>query len=278
MRKCLTVSIFLLLLLFQTTSTAFAAVQSAGADIPVVIEGGGTAYLIPEINSPLPKEVSIEVGNGRTGHFHISFTETGVFRYTIKADFTKPDGDQPSNEIFYLTVTVYERNGQLHTVSVIKNNHSTTKPDEIRFQAAPEGPTETETTTETSTWWGGGDGSTVPSSWPYDITVPTTRHDDTTETTTRPYETTRPGDTTAPATRPYETTVTVPSTTAPYNTTVPTTSESETKLLPRIFRAPKTGDESHLAYYLLIAMASSAGLFCLSLLYTATTNKLMKKD
>ena len=255
----------LLLLLFQTTSIAFAAVQAAGADIPVVIEGGGTAYIIPEINSPLPREVTIRVGNGRTGHLYIDFTETGVFRYTIKAGFSRPDGELPADEVFQLTVTVYERDGSLYTVSVINGNHTSTKPDEVRFkektepsEPASEPGTVPPHTDEPST--GGIGTTTAPQTRPNDSTVPSTRPHDTTVPTTRPH------DTTVPMTRPYET------------TTVPTKQPPETPRVFRIFSAPKTGDESHLAYYLLIATASSAGLFGVALLYTMNTKKLIKKD
>lgn len=268
MRKCLTVSLVslvLLLLLVQTTCIAFAEVKAAGADIPVVIDGGGTAYMIPDINSPLPKEVSIRVDNGRTGHFYIDFTEAGVFRYTIKAGFFRDGEERPADEVFHLTITVVEQDGTLHTVSVINGDHSSKKTDEVRFkdktepsEPASEPGTVPPHTDEPST--GGIGTTTAPQTRPNDSTAPSTRPHDTTVPTTRPH------DTTVPVTRPYET------------TTVPTTQPPETPRVFRIFSAPKTGDESHLAYYLLIAMASSAGLFLLSLLYASNTKKLIKKD
>ena len=269
MRKCLTVSLVLLLLLFQTTSIAFAAVKAAGADIPVVIDGGGTAYMIPEINSPLPKEVTIRVGNGRTGHFYIDFTEAGVYRYTIKAGFSRPDGELPADQVFQLTVTVVEQDGTLYTVSVINGNHSSTKPDEVHFKEKTD---TTETETEQPD-------TPHPPIYPPESTVSPTNPGEFSESSTRPNDSTAPStvpfDTTAPTTRPHDTTVPV---TPPYATTVPTTQPPETPRVFRIFQAPKTGDESHLAYYLLIAMASSAGLFLLALLYAANTKKLIKKD
>lgn len=256
MRKCLTVSLVLLLLLFQTTCIAFAAVKAAGADIPVVIEGGGTAYLIPGINSPLPKEVTIRVGNGRTGHFYIDFTEAGVYRYTIKAGFSKPDGELPADEVFQVTITVVEQNGVLHTVSVISGGNSSKKTDEVRFKDKTEPSSEPDTV--------------PPPSYPPNTTEPSTGG---MSTMTVPH--TQPNDSTVPTTRPHDTTVPV---TLPYNSTEPTTKPPETPRIFRVFSAPKTGDESHLAYYLLIAMVSSAGLFLLAMLYTSNTNKLIKKD
>ena len=262
MRKCLSVSLILLVLLLQTTFFAFADVRAAGADIPVVIEGGGTAYMIPEMNSPLPQEVTIRVGNGRTGHFYIDFTEVGVFRYTIKAGFSRPDGEEPADEVFHLTVTVYERDGALHTVSVINGSQTSNKTDEVRFQAEPD---LTEPDTETPDIPG------IPT-FPSDRSETTTKPTGTTETTTKTTDTT--DTTTKPAVPPVP--PDTPDTPDTPNTPG-TPGTPETPRVFRIFQAPKTGDETHLAHYLLIAVGSSAGLFCLALLYAANTKKLIKR-
>lgn len=273
MRKCLTVSIVLLLLLFQTTCIAFAAVKAAGADIPVVIDGGGTAYMIPEFNSPLPKEVTIRVGNGRTGHFYIDFTEAGIYRYTIKAGFSRPDGEIPADEVFQVTITVVEQDGTLYTVSVINGSHSSAKPDEVRFKETSdvsEPQTETPDTPGIPTFPSGGSetvtmptGITQTATIPADTTETTTKPDDTTETTTKAIVPPVPPETPGTPNTPE---------------TPETPGTPETPRVFRIFRAPKTGDETHLAYYLLIAMASSAGLFGLAMLYATNTKKLIKKD
>ena len=211
MRKFFTVSLILLLLLFRITSLAFAA-EAAGVDIPVVIDGGGTASIIPAVNCPPPTERSIRVDNGRTGHFYIDFTEPGEYHYTIKAVFSEGGNEREADETFRLDVTVYAReDGTLYTVSVINSNRTTKKLDQVRFTDTP-------------------------------------------ETTTRPPEdTTRPPEGT---TRP------------PEGTTTPTTTRS----------TPRTGDESNLTRYVLIAMASSAGLFGLALLYAVNTKKLIRED
>ena len=264
MRKCLTVSFVLLLLLFHTVGIAFAAEeQSAGADIPVVIEGGGTAYMIPGVNCPLPTEVSIHIGNGRTGHFYIEFTEAGKFHYTIKAGFAENGEERPADSIFHLTVTVYMRvDGTLYAVSVINGTHTLNKVDEVRFEKTTESsshPSESATNPD------------VPG-----IPGPPTNPD----FPTNPDVPTYPGDLTTPSapdtpTTPGTTTPEIPGTTAP-GTTAPDTTEPSRVL--RLFRAPKTGDESHLLRYILIAIASSAGLFGLALVYTMNTNKLVGKE
>ena len=134
MRKFLITSFILLLLIFQTTGTAF-AFEPAYAKIAVTIEGGGKAYMITEVNCPLPVESVIRVDNGRTGHFHIDFTETGEYHYLIKAGFSTEDGEREANEVFRLTVTVHERDdGSLFTSSVINSRNTTEKLEQIHFQ------------------------------------------------------------------------------------------------------------------------------------------------
>lgn len=202
MRRFLALSLSILLLLFRITGIAFAA-EAADADIPVVIDGGGIAYMIPEVNSPLPAEHTIRVDNGRTGHFEISFTEPGDYHYTIKAVFSAPDGETPADEVFRVTVTVCAReDGTLYTVTVITGSNAAEKQTLVRFRKPP---------------------------------VPTTPTPGTPDTPDTPAAPGRPG-------------------------------------------TPNTGDESHLTRYLLIATASAAGLFCLALLYTFNTNKLIKKE
>ena len=262
MRKCLAVSFVLLLLLFHTVGIAFAAEQqTAGVDIPVVIEGGGTAYMIPGVNCPMPEELTIRIDNGRTGHFYINFTEAGKFFYTIRAGFSEGGSERASDKIFRLTVTVYMRvDGTLYTVSIINGVHEASKSDEIRFEKESESSTEQ---TDVSN----------PPDMPSNPDVPT-----------NPITHTNPGIPTFPETTTNPDTPTFPDTPNTPNTpgTPPDTPHNpgtpETPRIFRIFSAPKTGDESHLIRYILIAIASSAGLFCLALVYTMNTNKLIKKD
>ncbi|MCR5781103.1 MAG: hypothetical protein K6G90_00050 [Clostridia bacterium] len=277
MRKFLTVSLILLLLSFRIAEIAFAA-ETASAEIQVVIDGGGTAYMTPQDNSPPPTKNPIRVDNGRTGLFHIDFTEAGVYTYTISADFTGTTeysysvkssssgvgGKQLEDESFRLTVSVYEReDGSLYTVSVINNSLTTEKVDRVRFRKTQETTTQpTETTTRPT------ETTTRPTETTTRPTETTTQPTETTtwptETTTRPTEyTTRPTEYT---TRPTE------YTTRPFETTTRPTETTTTR--PN----PKTGDESHLLRYVMIAVASSAGLFCLALLYTLNTNRLIKEE
>ena len=202
MRKFLLLSLSLLLLLFPFAGIASAA-EEASAVIPVTIEGGGTATIIPEVNSPLPKEGTIWVDNGRTGRFYIEFTEPGVYHYTITAEFSEDGKMQKADEVFRLTVEVYaKKDGTLYTVSTINSNRTPEKEDQVRFQKTPQ------TTTQPD----------IPSSPPTTSTTPK-----------------KPG-------------------------------------------TPRTGDESGLTRYVLVAMLSSAGLFLLALMYTLNTNKLIRED
>lgn len=58
------------------------------AEIPVVIELGGTAEIIANEDSPLPEESEITIPDGETGKFVIHFDRVGQFDYTVKF---KPD-------------------------------------------------------------------------------------------------------------------------------------------------------------------------------------------
>ena len=268
MRKYLAVSILLLLMLFQTAGIAFAAEDAAGVDIPVTIEGGGTAYMIPGINCPLPEEVSIHIDNGRTGHFYIRFTQAGKYFYTIKAGFAEDGGEREADSVFHLTVTVYMRvDGTLYTVSAINGTHAVSKSDEVRFE---------KTTEESSTQ--PGETVTVPD------TPPTTIPDGNEDTPEAPGIPGTPDGPTQPNTPSTPNTPNTPSTPDTPNTpNTPNTPDNpdtpSSPSTPRVFKlftTPKTGDESHLLRNILIAIASSAGLFGLALLYTWNTKKLIK--
>ena len=231
----------LLLLLIRISVSAFAA-QAAGVDIPVVIDGGGTAYMIPEVNSPLPTETAIRVDNGRTGHFYINFTEPGEYHYTITARFSDADGERDADETFRLTVTVYERDdGVLYAVAVINSNQRDGKPDLVRFRENREPSTEPPGETP----------PTEPPSEPRADTPPT-------ETPSEPHTNVPPS--------------------GPPSDTPPSGPPSAPPATPATPSTPKTGDESHLTHYALLAMAASVGLFGLALLYTVNTNKLIKDE
>lgn len=232
MRKCLTGSLILLLLLFRISVSAFAA-EAVSVDIPVVIDGGGTAYIVSEVNSPLPTENALRVDNGRTGHFYINFTEVGEYRYTITAAFSRADGEAPADRIFRLTVTVLDKgNGVLYAVAVINNNQTEEKTDLVRFRETP-----------------------APRNEPPSTDNPPEQPPSTDNPPEQPPSTDNPPEQPPSADNPPEQPATPPSHTP-----------------------PRTGDESNLLRYVLLATASSAGLFLLALLYTLNTNKLIKKD
>ena len=225
MRKLLTVSLILLPLLFRISGIAFAA-EAACAEIPVVIDGGGMAYMIPEVNCPLPVENAVRVDNGRTGLFHIDFTEAGEYHYMISAMFSHTDGEKkPADEVFRLKVTVSEKeDGSLYAVAVINSEQTAEKTDVVRFRETP--------------------GKTDPVRY-------------------RKY----PENPTEPADEP--------SASQPEEPELPPEEPSTASSFPSL---PRTGDESHLTHYVLLAIAASAGLFGLSVLYTVNTNKLVNKD
>ena len=275
MRKLLLLLLSLLLLLFRFTGTALAA-ESARADVPVVIEGGGTAYMISEVNSPLPTAYSIRIDNGRTGHFYIDFTRAGEFHYTVKADFSESGKDRPAENTFRVTVTVYEReNGKLYATTTIYASDWANKETIVQFDKPKQPPTTPDTPTspstpETPTTPGTPETPTTPGT-PETPTTPSTP-----ETPTTPGTSDTPGTPTTPGTPGTPDTPTTPGT--PGKPSAPKLSSSTPETIRKPSRTPRTGDESNLTRYLTAAIASSFGLFLLALLYTVNTNRLVKDE
>ena len=54
------------------------------AEIEAEITLGGTAAIIPNVNSPVPEKTEINLKDGETGRFYIDFTEVGVYDYSVK--------------------------------------------------------------------------------------------------------------------------------------------------------------------------------------------------
>ncbi len=170
----------------------------------------------------------------------------------MKAEFLENGTVREADKAYRVTVEVYkQKNGALYTVTTINSNINPDKMDLVRFDKTP--PT---TTTQPST--------TQP-----DTTQPGTTQPGTTQPGTTQPGTTQPG-TTQPGT-------TQPGTTQP-GTTKPNTTQPGTTKPPKTTRPPRTGDETHLLRYVLVAMASSLDLFLLAMLYTVNTNKLIHED
>ena len=95
---------------------------SVTVEIPFVVEQGGTAQIIPQVNSPVPDETEITVADGETGTFHIHFDTVGEYSYTVKV---KPDPERTESDDTVYSVKVYinDDNGELKpTVVAYKGN------------------------------------------------------------------------------------------------------------------------------------------------------------
>lgn len=127
--------VLLLVTLCLHPFSAFAA-ESVSVEIPVEIEGGGTAVVISEVNCPLPRESSVEVPNGMTENIHITFTEPGDYFYTILAESA---GEQHYAPAYYTAaVSVMNRGGGLYATTVLTKLNSDYKPDVCSFVRAEE--------------------------------------------------------------------------------------------------------------------------------------------
>ena len=141
------------------------AAQTVSAEIPVEIEGGGTAIVITEVNCPLPESSSVEVRDGMTENINIKFTEQGNYSYTIQADAQNESYYSP--EYYTASVDVRKDNsGWLTATVVLTKANSDYKPDKCLFMLAEESseatetvatqPTDTDTNTDTGTNTGTG--------------------------------------------------------------------------------------------------------------------------
>lgn len=110
---------------------AFAA-EDVSVSIPVEIEGGGTAVIIPEVNCPLPESSSIEVRKGSTENINISSSEPGNYNYRIQVK-TK-NGSYYSPVYYNASVAVRtDKSGDLSATVVLTKADSNYKPDKCRF-------------------------------------------------------------------------------------------------------------------------------------------------
>ena len=115
--------------LFPLTASAAGTLT---VSIPIEIEGGGTAIVIPEVNCPVPEQTSIEVANGTTEHIKIVMSEPGSYIYTIQAETKDSLYYSPA----YYTASVSVRtdsSGELTATVLLTNPDSDYKPDSCRF-------------------------------------------------------------------------------------------------------------------------------------------------
>lgn len=180
--------------------------QATYIEIPVTIDNGGSAVIVTQVNSPVPRSTTLQVEDGEEGRFIIDFTEEGDFSYIL---MVLPDERNITYDrtVYTANIHVTEINGALSCVVVIYNNTTGMKPDAVHFENVLAPPTEPPTAAPT----------TVPA--------------------------------TTPATEPASSA-----------------------------RQPRTGDDTRMELYLLLAVLASAGIFALSVAYTVDTNRLYKKE
>lgn len=235
MKRTAIIGMILSILLCLLCPSAYAA-EEAAAQIPIEIEGGGTAVVIPQVNSPVPVRSSLDIGNGMTEEAAITFTEPGNYSYTIKA--SDKDGTYCLPEYYTADVSVMVGDdGALYAVTVLSASGSDSKPAECIFKASvdPSGiiPSDQDDT---------------KSSPPPD-TKPT------------PGSTqSQPGSAPQPSQQPQ-----------PGQVTVSDDAGSSSDI-----SRPKTGDDGMLDLYLLVCITASTGLFLLSVMYYRSVGRLIK--
>ena len=119
MKKLFTFIILLVALLMLTSTVAFAfSYTPAKVSVPVEIEQGGTAVIIPEVNCPIPEICELKLADGEVGRFYIDFSEPGSYTYSVQV---QPDGRDITFDTTVYTVRIYvtDDNGVLKTTAVV---------------------------------------------------------------------------------------------------------------------------------------------------------------
>ena len=226
-----------LILLFSVSVISVSAYDAVGVDIRVDVINGGTVNITSQVNSPLPDKSELKLSDKESGMFHIDFDDEGIYNYYVRI---KPDDrDIVFDETVYnVVVYVNEEDGKLFPTVVVYYSGSDKKYE------SPEG----------------FDNFTLV----FDNTgnIPTEPLDPTIETST--VETGSTEDESKETDNTVKPTQANAVETQPHNK-----NDNDSK--------PKTGDDSTLDFYLVLAIIASAGLFMLSLIYYYSVTKSIKE-
>lgn len=111
------------------------AMNTVEAKVPVTIEGGGTAVIVPTVNSPIPTETEIYVKDGHTGYFIIYITEPGTYSYIISVVKEASSGKRYTPEYYDVVVSgLVNDAGELYTVTVVTRRGGDNKTDLAEFK------------------------------------------------------------------------------------------------------------------------------------------------
>ena len=133
MRRFLKTTVLIFILLFAFSLASF-AVNTAQADIPVKIEGGGTAVITSEVNCPAPKAERLELKKGETGHFIINFTRPGEYTYNITV-INEDENLVYTPEYYTANISVLvAEDGSLYSITTLRKEKSFAKSDVADFR------------------------------------------------------------------------------------------------------------------------------------------------
>ncbi|MBQ7596040.1 MAG: hypothetical protein IJU45_05195 [Clostridia bacterium] len=133
MRRSFKTAIIILILLFAFSFAAYAG-NTARADIPVKVEGGGTAVITSEVNCPAPKADRLELKKGETGHFIIDFSRPGEYAYNITV-INSNDSFIYTPEYYSVHISVLVGDdGSMYTVTTLRKENSYAKSDIADFR------------------------------------------------------------------------------------------------------------------------------------------------
>lgn len=138
--------IFTTLLIVSLLCIHAVGMNTVEARIPVTIEGGGIAVIVPTVNSPIPNETEITVKDGETGCFIIHITEPGTYSYIISVEKEVSGAKRYTPEYYDAIVSgLVNDEGELYTVTTVTRRGGDNKTDLAEFKVdkgwEPEGTT-----------------------------------------------------------------------------------------------------------------------------------------
>jgi hypothetical protein len=256
MKRLFLIGLLLTVMLISVSAPAFvSAYEPIKAEIPVEIKRGGTAQITPNVNCPIPEVSLITVKNKEVGKFEIYFDDVGMYSYTVK---TVPDDRDLifDSKIYTVEIYVNEQNGELVTTVVAYLSDYKYSIISALDGTIDYGPERLLFVNRKST-----DPDPQPSTEPTEPTEPTTGTNPPQPTTgsNPPQPTTKKGGGKNKGKKDES------------------DSDSADGGIWNKRRNPRTGDDTKIEEFFLLAMNASAGLLTLSIIYLVDTELMIKR-
>lgn len=105
---------------------ARAEVTPAQIDLWVEVNGGGTAVIAADAQSPLPDQTTLELASGEVKAFHLTFDRVGEYSYSVALE-ADGEGQVQDDTVYLVGVYVTDEDGVLLANVVIMRSGETGK-------------------------------------------------------------------------------------------------------------------------------------------------------